>query len=189
MRINKILILGSTALTEKVVDALIDHYNLVGYVPSKNPTLEGKINLPQVGIDKDCDIKISIQYDKLVKDVKNCFNLHTGLLPDYGGTNILSYTIKNKEKNQGLTFHKMGSEIDYGPIISKITYPVFPEDDELKLYKRMINIAPNFILSCLNLLKIMSKTDIKQCQKIKPFLYKRGEFEKPKNLLNYVKEK
>ena len=85
-------------------------------------------------MDTDCDIKLSVQYDKIIKDTDKCFNVHTGLLPEYGGTNILDYTIQNGEYQQGLTFHKMTDKLDFGPIISKITYPVFPEDKAFDLY-------------------------------------------------------
>jgi hypothetical protein len=176
MKIKKILILGSTLLTELVVDRLSEEYELVGYVPSKNPTKVGSINLPEVCIDQPCDIKLSIQYDLIVKDFNNCFNLHTGMLPHYGGCNILDYTLKNKETEQGLTIHKMTNKVDYGPIISKITYPVLNGDTVASLYKRILAIAPDFVLGSLNLLKDMSSEEINRCNKITPTMYKRGEF-------------
>ncbi len=176
MKIDKILILGSTLLAEKVVDKLSNYYDLVGYVPSIDPTIEGKIKLPPKTIDASCDIKISLQYNKIIKNPKNIFNLHTGLLPKYGGVNILSHTIKNKEKEQGLTFHKMGNKLDYGPIISKISYPVLSEDSVEDLYKRQLLLAPDFLLSCLELLKNINEKQIDNCLKEKPILYKREEF-------------
>jgi len=79
MVIDKILILGSTYLTELVVNELKDKYELVGYVPSVKPTREGNIDLPIVDFDTDCDIKLSVQYDKIITDTYKCFNVHTGL--------------------------------------------------------------------------------------------------------------
>ena len=140
MVIRNILILGSTFLTELVVRKLKGEYNLIGYVPSINPTKSGNINLPLVDIDIECDIKLSIQYDKIIKDTDKCYNVHTGLLPNYGGTNILDYTIRNGEFEQGLTFHKMTENLDYGPIISKITYPVFKKESAYDLYKRILDV-------------------------------------------------
>ena len=160
MVVNKVLILGSTLLTELVVNKLKDKYELVGYVPSVNPTREGKIDLPIVDMDTDCDIKLSVQYDKIIKDTDKCFNVHTGLLPEYGGTNILDYTIQNGEYQQGLTFHKMTDKLDFGPIISKITYPVFPEDKAFDLYKRLLRIGPNFVVSSLELLEELNVSEI-----------------------------
>lgn len=177
MVIDKILILGNTMLTEKVVNFLKEDYDLIGYVPSKNPTIHGNINLPVKDINTDCDIKLSIQYDQIIKDPINCFNVHTGLLPSYGGTNILDYTLKNKEHEQGLTFHMMTSKLDYGPIINKTSYPVLPNDEVIDLYQRMLSIGPYFVKSSLELLKNLSKEQIEKCFKAKPTLYKRGEFQ------------
>ena len=177
MIIKKILILGSTRLTEQVVRVLYNKYELVGFVPSKNPTIEGVIDLPEVSINHECDIKLSIQYDKMVRDTRNAFNIHTGLLPNYGGTNILDYTLKNKDYEQGMTFHKMTEKLDYGPIISKISYPVLKGDRTIDLYKRLFSIIPSFTLSSLKLLENLEYQDIIQCNQQEPKIYKRGEFE------------
>jgi hypothetical protein len=176
MVIEKVLILGSTYLTELSVNKLKESYDLVGYVPSVNPTNSGNIDLPVVDFNIDCDIKLSIQYDKFIKDVDNCYNIHTGLLPEYGGTNLLNYTIENKEYEQGLTFHKMTEKLDWGPIISKITYPVFSNDSAYDLFVRLMNVGPNFVLSSLNLLSTMNDEQINNCHTEEPILYKRGEF-------------
>jgi len=185
MVIDKILILGSTYLTELVVNELKDKYELIGYVPSVKPTREGNIDLPIVDFDTDCDIKLSVQYDKIITDTYKCFNVHTGLLPKYGGTNILDYTIKNGEYEQGLTLHKMTERLDYGPIISKITYPVFKEDKAFDLYQRLLKVGPNFVLSSLKLLEELDEMEIDKCKMIKPTLYKRGEFRVDDRIKNY----
>lgn len=176
MVIDKILILGDTLLTEKIINLLYNDYNFIGYVPSKNPTIKGNIPLPIKDINTDCNIKLSIQYDQIIKDPINCFNVHTGLLPLYGGTNILDYTLKNKEHEQGLTFHMMTPKLDYGPIINKISYPVLPGDKVIDLYQRMLLVGPYFVKSSLELLKTLTKKQIQKCFKEKPTLYRRGEF-------------
>ena len=98
MKIENIIIYGSTYITEIVCKQLSGSYNLLGYVPCKNPTIPGKIDLPVITGKEPCDIKLSIQYDRIIKNTIDTYNLHTGLLPGYGGTNILDYTIKHKEK-------------------------------------------------------------------------------------------
>lgn len=148
----RILILGSTYLTELCVNQLLkDGFNLVGYIPSENPTFRGRINLKEVTEDTPHDIKLSIQYDLKVIDVRNAYNLHTGLLPLYGGCSILYHTIKNKDVEQGLTFHKMTQNFDDGEIISKMSYPVLPTDKVEDLYMRMCSIAPKFLSNALSL--------------------------------------
>ena len=128
---------------------------------------------------KNCkyDILLSIQYDKIIKKTKKAFNFHTGLLPSYGGVDILYHTLKNKEKEQGITFHKITKNLDCGPVISKITYPVAEDDGVEKLYKKLLAIAPFFVLSCLNLLEVMSENEINNCYSMKPKIYKSSQID------------
>tara|TARA_B100000959_G_C14935489_1_gene605572 strand:+ start:679 stop:1233 length:555 start_codon:yes stop_codon:yes gene_type:complete len=182
-----ILILGSTLLTELVVENIKKEHNLVGYVPSSRPTVKGKVRLPEASIDTECDIKLSIQYDKIVKETSDSFNLHTGLLPEYGGTNILDHAIKNGAKQQGLTFHQMTDRIDYGPIISKITYPIFEGDSAFDLFERVLKIGPDFTAASLKLLEKIGLKNVGMCEKHEPTIYKRGLFKADERILNYAR--
>ena len=178
MKINKILIYGSAHLTAKTCSLLKHHYELVGHVPSVNPVIAGNMELPIVDDTIEHDIKLSLQYNRKMNNVKNAFNIHTGLLPDWGGQDILYHTLKLNSKEQGLTFHKMTSEYDYGQIISKITYPVLKNDTMIDLYNRMTCCFPGFVLSSLKLLESMSEKQVSSCIKIKPRLFNRGKIEK-----------
>lgn len=182
-----ILILGSTLLTELVVEKIKKEHNLVGYIPSLKPTVEGQIKLPVVDVTIKCDIKLSVQYDKIVKETSNSFNLHTGLLPDYGGTNILDHAIQNGATEQGLTFHKMTDIIDYGPIISKVTYPIFKGDTAFDLFERVLEIGPDFAASSLRLLEKIGVAKSDACQKHEPTIYKRGLFKADERIIKYAR--
>jgi len=189
MRNYRILILGSSYLTELSVRYLLEtkEYDLVGHVPCKNTPVFGDIPLEEVSIDTECDIKLSLQYDQYVKNTKNAYNLHTGLLPDYGGRDILDHTIKNGDREQGLTFHKMTERVDYGSIISKTTYPVFETDTSCDLYKRMLHVAPSFVHGSLKLLKSLDEEQIKTCYKYPPRMYNRGEFKLSDQFREFIK--
>ena len=154
----RILVYGSTRLTELCVKQLLkDGYNLVGFIPSNQPTFPGEIPLPIVEETIPHDIKLSIQYDKKLIAINDAYNLHTGLLPEYGGRSILYHTIKDKAIEQGLTLHKMTESFDEGPIISKITYPVREQDTVADLYERMCILAPKFISNALQIINIQGK--------------------------------
>jgi len=188
----KILILGSTFLTQLVVERLKESFDLVGYVPSEKPIFRGEVLLPEVSVNEPCDIKLSIQYDKKLKDTRHAYNLHTGLLPDFGGCDILYHSIKQEVTEQGLTFHSMTPSFDKGGIISTITYPVFDGDTVLDLYKRVCAIAPDFTVSCLNLLDKVNKARLFSYD---PIIYKRGDvmdtemYSRDKKLiLNFIKD-
>jgi methionyl-tRNA formyltransferase len=173
----KILLYGSTHLTSVVYEETKDNFEFVGYVPSKSPRIPGIINLPRVQNPSryDHDIKLSIQYDRKILDYENAYNIHTGLLPEWGGSDILYHTLNQGACEQGITFHKMTSRFDYGPIISKITYPVFENDTVLELYERMFDIIPCFVYSSLKLLKRVGYKNVNGCQKQEPIIYKRSK--------------
>jgi len=180
----KILIYGSTHLTSKTCNILKNYYDLVGHIPTSYSAIAGKMELPIVDENVEHDIKLSLQYDKKIKNINNAYNIHTGLLPLWGGQDILYHTLKEMPSEQGLTFHKMSEDFDSGNIISKCTYPVLKGDTMIDLYSRMISICPGFVLSSLKLLENFKTFEIEKCQKEKPRLFKRGNID-PKDVKDY----
>tara|TARA_R110002020_G_scaffold475906_2_gene714478 strand:+ start:9261 stop:9857 length:597 start_codon:yes stop_codon:yes gene_type:complete len=176
MKIEKILIYGSSSLAEKTIPVLEEEYDLVGHIPSENPVIAGKIDLPVADESIEHDIKLSLQYNRRIDNIDNAFNVHTGLLPMYGGVDILYHTIKAfGVYEQGITFHKMSRDFDYGQIISKVTYPATSCSTVFDLYKRLDSVFPNFVLSSLKLLEVLSEDDIDRCYAEKPRIFKRGK--------------
>ena len=175
MKVNRVLFYGSTYLTELVIDKVCKTQQVVGYVPCKGkPTIpSSNINAPIYDGVSPYDIAISVQYDRKLPVDGRTFNLHTGLLPDYGGRDILRHTLSEKQNEQGLTFHLISSEYDSGQIISKITYPVIDGDTEKHLYQKQCLIAPDFVVSCLHLIKSMTEEMIALCHSFTPRLLDR----------------
>lgn len=174
----RILVYGSTYLSAITSEFLIknSNYELIGYIPNhKRVTIPGKMPIPVTSEDTPSDMILSLQYDKIIINTEKSFNVHTGLLPEYGGVDILYHTIKNKSKEQGITFHKITKDLDYGPIISKISYPVLPEDTVEILYKRLAIIFPSFVLSSLKLLETIPWDKINYCHSETPIIYKSGQ--------------
>jgi hypothetical protein len=177
----RILIYGSTYISAVVAEHLIKQgFNLVGHVPSSNPTFPGIMPTREVSPDTPHDLVLSVQYDKKILDLKNAFNLHTGLLPNYGGCNILYHTLKNGETEQGLTFHKMTTGIDGGEIISRVTYPVLPTDTVADLYLKMVAVAPKFAELCLGICGWSGNVH-------KPTIYKRSDIDVVESQSDIVK--
>lgn len=174
----KILVFGSTFFTEIACRHLLitRKHELVGYVPnSRRITVPGNMPIPEVSPMSQCDIILSIQYDKIINDVDKSFNVHTGLLPQYGGVDILYHTLKNGETEQGITFHKITERLDFGPIISRISYPVFENDTVADLYKRMALILPSFVELALDILEMITLEGAAECHMIEPMIYKSGQ--------------
>lgn len=171
----KILIYGSTFVTQLVVEALQKEHEVIGYVPSKKPIFAGDINLPVVEPNHDqYDIALSVQYDQKITDTERVYNLHTGLLPEYGGCDILYHTLKNGDPFQGLTFHTITEDYDRGGVVAKVYYPVFAWDTMLDLYKRVCALAPHFALSAINLLPTVLSRHLPVQE---PKIYRRGQID------------
>lgn len=179
----RILIYGSSYLTELVIDKVRRTHEIVGYVPCKSkPTVPGSnIRAPLYDGTTPYDIAISIQYDRKIPVDGKTFNLHTGLLPEYGGRDILRHTLNENQSEQGLTFHVIDEEYDSGNIISKITYPVLADDTEKDLYQRQCLIAPGFMVSCLQLLRVMDEEQVERCHSYPPRLLDRDGTGKDKD--------
>jgi len=176
----RIQIYGSTYLTQVCVAALqADGHDLIGYVPNANePTVPGKIDLPVLEWLEWCDLLLSIQYDKRIAVHTPAFNLHTGLLPNWGGCDILYHTLREGAVEQGLTFHRIVDGFDRGPILTKITYPVFLDDTMVDLYRRMVGIAPEFVCQAVRLVELIGMDQTHYCHAEVPRVFKRGAISK-----------
>lgn len=172
----KILIYGSTHLTSRVINKLFRRHELVGQVPSIKPFIPGKIWLPEVNLDDlpEHDIKLSIQYNRKIVDCDNGFNVHTGLLPEWGGCDILYHALRMGATEQGATFHKMTDILDQGPVISKMSYPVIPGDTVLDLYARLREMLPSFVVGAIKILEHIGMKAVDYCDFDTPVMFKRG---------------
>jgi hypothetical protein len=175
----RILVYGSSLACQLAVENILrcEEYTLMGHIPNKKPpTVQGVVPLPIVDTNIPHDIKLALGYDEKIKDHENAYNMHQGILPNYGGCDMLFHALKRGERYVGLTFHKMTSIIDEGPIISTIQYPIMPNDTVLTLYDRMLTIYPLFVSACLKLLVQVGIGNIHNCQTIhNPTMYRRGQ--------------
>lgn len=83
------------------------------------------------------DLAISIFYGKIIKQdfIDRCgdiINLHNSPLPNYRGVRPINWALKNNEKEHGVTIHRVTKGIDDGPILGKVTYPIYPEIEEVE---------------------------------------------------------
>lgn len=172
----RILLYGSTALSQAVCETLlVNHFAVVGYVPSAAPTFPGTPPVPIADESIPHDLKLSIQYDKKIAHGGIGYNLHTGLLPRWAGCDILHHTLIEGAEKQGMTFHQLTDEYDVGPVVSWISYPVLPYDSVLSLYSRMLILAPGFVVGCLRLVEEYGHENIRAFPIFhEPVVYRRG---------------
>ena len=82
------------------------------------------------------------------------FNIHPSLLPKYGGKgmygiNVHTAVIAAKEKETGITIHRVNSEYDAGEIIAQRKVPVLEGDTPETLAARVLKEEHVFIVDAL----------------------------------------
>jgi methionyl-tRNA formyltransferase len=93
------------------------------------------------------DLAFSVYYDRIIRRdfidrCKRILNLHNGPLPRYRGVSPINWALKNGERQHGVTIHEITPGIDDGPIVSQVTFPTYPEVDEVKdVYRRALRFG------------------------------------------------
>jgi methionyl-tRNA formyltransferase len=93
------------------------------------------------------DLGISIFYDKILRAefidrFGRLLNLHNGPLPRYRGVAPINWALKNEEDHHGVTIHEVTPGIDDGPVVSQVTYSIYPEVDEVReVYARALQFG------------------------------------------------
>lgn len=193
MKVQRILIYGSSFMTEAVLQKLHGHVEIVGIVPNRESyafNCEDLVRqdvhpyypvLTQDEITDDMyDIAISIQYDQIIKNINRAFNLHTGLLPEWGGAGILHHTLESGTSLQGLTLHTMTDQLDTGKIIVQCSYPVYDDDEIVDLYLKALGEAPDLLVRGLAYIITATEEQIDKLTTVCPTLYRRKDI--PKDL-------
>jgi methionyl-tRNA formyltransferase len=89
----------------------------------------------------------SVFYDRILPAdfIARCdriLNLHPSPLPRYRGLRPINWALKNGEPEHGVTIHEIAAGIDDGPIVSQLTYSIYPEVDEVRdVYERSLAYA------------------------------------------------
>lgn len=90
------------------------------------------------------DLAVSIFYDRILSAefIASCgrvLNLHNGPLPRYRGVSPINWALKNGERSHGVTIHEVTPGIDEGPVVSQLTYSIYPDQDEVEdVYRRAL---------------------------------------------------
>jgi methionyl-tRNA formyltransferase len=157
---KNIVLLGKGSLAIKIATWFKNNHNLVTVVPdmpepawapslsewsaaNNIPTVESG-HFRDVPDDIQIDLAMSVFYGKIIKKpfIDRCghiINLHNGPLPKYRGVRPINWALKNGEDHHGVTIHHITPGIDDGPILGRLTYPVYPEIEEVEdVYKKAL---------------------------------------------------
>ena len=79
-------------------------------------------------------------------------NIHPALLPAFPGLNVQKKAIEAGARFSGCTVHLVDEEVDHGPIILQAVVPIFPDDDEESLSRRILGLEHRLYASALKLM-------------------------------------
>lgn len=82
------------------------------------------------------------------------FNIHPALLPKFGGKgmygmNVHTAVIEAKEKETGVTIHRVSAEYDSGEIVAQTTVPVLENDTPEQLGARVLEKEHEFLVEVI----------------------------------------
>lgn len=121
------------ALAKEILDVLADHevdmIFLAGYMRMLHITVLEKYN-------------------------NRIFNIHPALLPKFGGKgmygmNVHTAVIEAKEKETGVTIHRVNAEYDSGEIVAQTTVPVLENDTPEILAARVLEREHTFLVEVI----------------------------------------
>ena len=78
-------------------------------------------------------------------------NIHPALLPAFPGQQVQKKAIDAGARFSGCTVHLVDEEVDHGPIVLQAVVPIFPDDDEESLSRRILGREHRLYAAALRL--------------------------------------
>lgn len=111
------------------------------------------------------DLGVLASFGQIISDdvltwfPKGIINIHPSLLPKYRGASPISAAIEAQDTTTGVTFIKLDSKLDHGPIISQFKEEIHSDDNTGSLRSRLferskqvlIDLIPAYLTGKINL--------------------------------------
>lgn len=79
-------------------------------------------------------------------------NIHPALLPAFPGLHVQRKALDAGARFSGCTVHLVDEEVDHGPILLQAVVPIFPDDDEESLSRRILGLEHHLYAAALRLM-------------------------------------
>jgi len=89
------------------------------------------------------------------------FNLHPGLLPEYGGVHVHQWALREGATEFGACVHEMVARVDAGDIIESERFPIDPQDTGLSLFQRTMETGVGILCRVVD--QIIAGTNLGRC--------------------------
>lgn len=144
------IVLGIISSFEPVIDWTL-HNNVPHFDPQNN--LTSILNHEFDYLISAVNSKI-LNYEALGLARKMNINFHNAPLPKYAGIHAISWAIINEEKQYGVTWHEMTSQIDGGDILEQSIFPIDGNETaytlSVKCYEEAIKSFERLIIKIKN---------------------------------------
>lgn len=162
----KVAFFSSSERALSVFETLVKKFEVVGVVITTQTTISSlakKIGVPLLSTqkleDKEIDWILSKGPDVIVSSYFGLFvpeklinfnefgviNVHPSLLPRWRGPSPVQAAIAAGEHETGVTFIKMDSKFDHGPVVAQFKEKVLPHDSQETLYVRLFKKSSEII--------------------------------------------
>ncbi len=117
--------------------------------PSRSSDIASAIS----GIESD--LAVVVAYGKILKrevlDIPRlgCLNVHFSLLPRYRGAAPVQWSLVNGEKETGVTVFWLDEGMDTGPVQSRRSVAIDPDEDGVSLMSRLAEMGRALLSECL----------------------------------------
>ena len=178
----KLLLLasGSGTLAQAVIDAGFDICAVVSDVPDahviqrantanidskvipyRKPRAEWDKELFEYVSSKSPDLVVSVGFMRILNSefvsTFKVINSHPALLPAFPGAHAVRDALAAGAKITGCTVHWVDAGVDTGPVISQVTVPIEPNDDESTLHERIKIVERKLIVEVIKSLESKSE--------------------------------
>src|SRR6185295_16413735 len=103
--------------------------------------------------ERELDAVVVMAYGRILPPAvlgaprRGCLNLHASLLPKYRGAAPIQWAIMRGERETGISLMQMDEGLDTGPVYSRRSLPIGPEENAAELAERMAELAAEVVRS------------------------------------------
>ena len=116
--------------------------------------VDDEMNELEIASGENADLIISAGWHRKfpveLTSTQDCFNIHPSLLPKYRGILPMEFQLFNKERNGGVTIHKMNERFDAGPIYLQKSFNIEGISNVSELVVLVSRITRKMIVEFIN---------------------------------------
>jgi methionyl-tRNA formyltransferase len=116
---------------------------------ARDPNFAAQLRDAGVSLILNVHAMVVIREEVLEAPPLGGFNLHPGPWPRYAGLNSVCWAIYHGEKEYGVTLHKLGTEVDAGPIVYQEAVGIGDEETGLTLTAKCVRVGVPLVMRLL----------------------------------------